>query len=101
MLIADRDDPLCVRRGFVFFWLNTPIPGGSSRCARLALHYGVKGVRGGEFRKVRMEQPERRGLLGKGAVLMATSYANRTSPVVRATLRCGWPSACTGTRRHV
>jgi hypothetical protein len=50
---------------------------------RLALHYGVKGVRGGEFRKVRMEQPERRGLLGKGAVLMATSYANRTSPVVR------------------
>jgi hypothetical protein len=50
---------------------------------RLAMHYGVKGVRGGEFRKVHMEQPERRGLLGKGAVLMATSYANRTSPVVR------------------
>jgi hypothetical protein len=50
---------------------------------RLAMHYGVKGVRGGEFRRVRMEQPERRGLLGKGAVLMATSYANRTSPVVR------------------
>lgn len=50
---------------------------------RLAMHYGIKGVRGGEFRKVRMQQPERRGLLGKGAVLMATSYANRTSPVVR------------------
>jgi len=50
---------------------------------RLALHYGIAGVRGGEFRKVVMSEPARRGLLGKGAVLMATSYANRTSPVVR------------------
>jgi Protein of unknown function (DUF1592)/Protein of unknown function (DUF1588)/Protein of unknown function (DUF1585)/Protein of unknown function (DUF1595)/Protein of unknown function (DUF1587) len=50
---------------------------------RLALHYGIKGVRGGEYRRVQMAQPERRGLLGKGAVLMVTSYANRTSPVVR------------------
>jgi hypothetical protein len=50
---------------------------------RLAMHYGVKGVRGGEFRKVQMAQSARRGLLGKGAVLMVTSYANRTSPVVR------------------
>jgi mono/diheme cytochrome c family protein len=50
---------------------------------RLALHYGIKGVRGGEFRRVQIKESVRRGLLGKGAVLMATSYANRTSPVVR------------------
>ena len=50
---------------------------------RLALHYGVPGVRGGDLRKVTLAQDYRRGLLGKGAILMATSYANRTSPVVR------------------
>ncbi len=50
---------------------------------RLAVHYGIPGIRGGEFRKVALAQPYRRGLLGKGGVLMATSYANRTSPVVR------------------
>jgi len=50
---------------------------------RLAMHYGIRGVRGGEFRKVAVADSTRRGLLGKGAVLMATSYANRTSPVVR------------------
>jgi hypothetical protein len=47
------------------------------------VHYGIPGVRGGTFRKVKLGQDHRRGLLGKGAVLMATSYANRTSPVVR------------------
>jgi hypothetical protein len=50
---------------------------------RLALHYGIKGVRGGEFRRVQLQDSARKGLLGKGALLMATSYANRTSPVVR------------------
>jgi hypothetical protein len=50
---------------------------------RLAIHYGVPGVRGGNFRKVVLNEDHRRGLFGKGAVLMATSYANRTSPVVR------------------
>jgi hypothetical protein len=50
---------------------------------RLALHYGIPGIRGGEFRKVKLTQDYRRGLLGKGAILTATSYANRTSPVVR------------------
>jgi mono/diheme cytochrome c family protein len=50
---------------------------------RLALHYGIKGVRGGKFRRVQLQDRSRNGLLGKGAVLMATSYANRTSPVVR------------------
>jgi len=50
---------------------------------RLALHYGVKGVRGGAFRRVTLTESYRRGLLGKGAVLMVTSYANRTTPVLR------------------
>ncbi|MET0282160.1 MAG: DUF1592 domain-containing protein [Steroidobacteraceae bacterium] len=50
---------------------------------RLAVHYGIPGIRGGAFRKVNLQESYRRGLLGKGAVLMATSYANRTSPVVR------------------
>jgi mono/diheme cytochrome c family protein len=50
---------------------------------RLAMHYRIPGIRGGEFRRVQLEQSWRRGLLGKGGVLMATSYANRTSPVVR------------------
>lgn len=50
---------------------------------RLALHYGVKNVRGGKFRRVQLEQSYRRGLLGKGAFLMTTSYANRTTPVLR------------------
>lgn len=50
---------------------------------RLAVHYGIKGVRGGEFRRVQLEQSWRRGILGKGAFLMATSYANRTTPVLR------------------
>ncbi|HEV2703792.1 MAG TPA: DUF1592 domain-containing protein [Steroidobacteraceae bacterium] len=49
---------------------------------RLALHYRIPNVRGGEFRAVTVPD-YRRGLLGKGAVLMATSYANRTSVVLR------------------
>ncbi len=50
---------------------------------RLALHYGIKGVRGGEFQRVTFKESYRKGLLGKGAFLMATSYANRTTPVLR------------------
>ncbi len=50
---------------------------------RLARHYGVPNVRGAQFRPVRLTDPNRFGLLGKGAVLMATSYGNRTSPVLR------------------
>jgi mono/diheme cytochrome c family protein len=49
----------------------------------LALHYGITNVKGDHFRKVRLASPERSGLLGKGAVLMVTSYANRTTPVIR------------------
>jgi hypothetical protein len=50
---------------------------------RLALHYGVKGVRGGQFQRIKWNEKYRHGLLGKGAFLMATSYANRTTPVLR------------------
>jgi hypothetical protein len=50
---------------------------------RLARHYGVDGVSGNQFRPVRLTQKERAGLLGKAAVLMRTSYADRTSPVLR------------------
>ncbi|HEY8519323.1 MAG TPA: DUF1592 domain-containing protein [Gammaproteobacteria bacterium] len=50
---------------------------------RLARHYGVPGVVGPQFRRVTLEDPRRHGLLGKGAVLLRTSYGDRTSPVLR------------------
>jgi mono/diheme cytochrome c family protein len=50
---------------------------------RLARHYGVSGVVGAQFRKVTLTDKERWGLLGKGAVLLRTSYGDRTSPVLR------------------
>jgi hypothetical protein len=50
---------------------------------RLAAHYGIENVRGDQFRCVTLTDPNRFGLLGKGAVLMVTAYPNRTSPVLR------------------
>ena len=50
---------------------------------RLARHYGISGVLGPQFRRVTLTDKERFGLLGKAAVLMRTSYADRTSPVLR------------------
>ncbi len=50
---------------------------------RLALHYGIQSVKGDQFRPVTLSNSARRGLLGKGAVLMLTSYPNRTAPVLR------------------
>ncbi len=50
---------------------------------RLALHYGIPDLKGDRFRRVELEQSARWGLLGKGAVLMAAAYPNRTSPVLR------------------
>src|SRR5580698_3460613 len=50
---------------------------------RLALHYGIPNVRGEEFRRVLLPDSTRYGLLGKGAILLVTSYANRTSVVLR------------------
>ena len=50
---------------------------------RLALHYGIPGVRGSHFRRVTLRGTARRGLLGHGSVLTVTSRPNRTSPVLR------------------
>jgi mono/diheme cytochrome c family protein len=50
---------------------------------QLARHYGIDSVFGDQFRRVRLENPVRWGLLGKAAFLMETSYADRTSPVRR------------------
>jgi hypothetical protein len=50
---------------------------------RLARHYGIPGVAGQEFRRVTYPDDRRRGVLGQGSVLMQTSLATRTSPVLR------------------
>jgi hypothetical protein len=51
---------------------------------RLARHYGIPGVQGSYFRKVTFPANSvRGGLLGQGSLLTITSYANRTSPVLR------------------
>jgi hypothetical protein len=49
----------------------------------LARHYGIPNVAGAEFRKVMYPDSTRRGLLGHGSILVQTSLANRTSPVLR------------------
>jgi hypothetical protein len=55
-------------------WLN----------ARLAKHYGIPHVYGSRFRKVRLSDSSNRGgLLRHGSILTVTSYATRTSPVLR------------------
>jgi hypothetical protein len=51
---------------------------------RLAKHYGIPNVYGTHFRRVALPSDSvRGGLLGQGSILLATSYANRTSPVIR------------------
>jgi hypothetical protein len=50
---------------------------------RLARHYGIPGVYGSQFRRVHLDDENRRGLLGQGSVLTVTSYPARTSPVQR------------------
>ena len=50
---------------------------------RLARNYGMKGVYGPQFRRVKLTDPNRRGLLGQGSILSMTSVATRTSPVFR------------------
>jgi cytochrome c551/c552 len=49
---------------------------------RIAKHYGIVNVTGPAFRRVTL--PEyRRGILGHGSILVLTSVADRTSPVMR------------------
>ncbi|HLH31998.1 MAG TPA: DUF1592 domain-containing protein [Terriglobia bacterium] len=51
---------------------------------RLAKHYGIPGIYGSRFRRVTLPNPEQRGgLLAQGALLVTTSYPDRTSPVLR------------------
>ena len=51
---------------------------------RLAKHYGIPNVFGADFRRVTYpDGSPRRGILGHGSILTLTSYANRTSPVLR------------------
>jgi hypothetical protein len=50
---------------------------------RLAVHYGIREVKGSNFRRVQLTDPNRFGLLGKAGVLMVSSYPNRTAPVLR------------------
>src|SRR5438034_1946984 len=51
---------------------------------RLAKHYGIPNVYGTRFRRVTLAPESRRGgLLRQGSVLSVTSYATRTSPVLR------------------
>ena len=52
---------------------------------RLARHYGIPNVHGVHFRRVTYPDETRGGLLGHASILTITSYANRTSPVVRGT----------------
>ncbi|MFO0914426.1 MAG: DUF1592 domain-containing protein [Pirellulales bacterium] len=51
---------------------------------RLARHYGIPHVIGSRFRRVELGDDRRRGgLLRQGSILTVTSYATRTSPVIR------------------
>jgi mono/diheme cytochrome c family protein len=51
---------------------------------RLAKHYGIPNVYGSRFRRVALGRDSNRGgLLRQGSILAVTSYANRTSPVIR------------------
>jgi len=51
---------------------------------RLAKHYGIDGVYGSRFRRVGLGPDSKRGgLLRHGSILSVTSYATRTSPVIR------------------
>ena len=50
---------------------------------RLAVHYGIKGVKGDRFRKVSLAGTRRAGVLTQGSILTLTSFPTRTAPVKR------------------
>ena len=50
---------------------------------RLARHYGIPNVYGSQFRRVKLSDENRRGLLGQGSILTVTSQPDRTSVVLR------------------
>lgn len=61
-------------------------PGHTYLNERLAAHYGIPHVSGSRFRRVSLGEESRRGgILRHGSILSVTSYATRTSPVIRGT----------------
>jgi hypothetical protein len=50
---------------------------------RLARHYRIPNILGNDFRRVTVTDPNRQGVLGHGSILLLTSIADRTSPVLR------------------
>jgi PAS domain-containing protein len=50
---------------------------------RLAALYGIPGIQGNEFRRVSLDGTQRSGIITQAAVLTASSYPTRTSPVIR------------------
>ncbi len=50
---------------------------------RLAKHYGIDGVKGPDFRRVELANPQRGGILSHASVLTVSSYPTRTSVVIR------------------
>ena len=50
---------------------------------RLARHYGINDIFGNQFRRVTLTDDRRFGLLGQASILTVSSYANRTSVVLR------------------
>lgn len=50
---------------------------------KLANHYKISGVKGPEMRRITLNDPFRRGVLGHASVLTVTSFPHRTSPVLR------------------
>ena len=72
--VLRSEQPLAALITADYSYLNEP----------LAQLYGITSVKGGQFRRVALgAETKRYGLLGKGAVLMATAYPNRTAPVLR------------------
>ncbi|MGH9786669.1 MAG: DUF1592 domain-containing protein [Terriglobia bacterium] len=71
MLREDRSVPDLVKADYTF--LNE----------RLARHYGIPNVYGSHFRRVKLSDPARGGLLSHSSILTVTSYANRTAPTIR------------------
>jgi len=49
----------------------------------LARYYGIGGVDGFDFKRVSLEGTERGGIVSQASILALTSYATRTSPVIR------------------
>jgi hypothetical protein len=64
---------------------------------RLAKHYRIPNVYGSHFRRITLTDDARKGLLGKGAILMVTSHAHRTSPCCAAS---GCSRTCSARRRR-